>query len=145
MTDERKTQVLDTARAAADAPAPPVPPEAGSGRGSAARAGTGDELPRFDFSELSWKDSKRASIIGARLRAANASGDAEEIERLFEELQAYLALVVVEVPRAWLVAKAPAALDWSRADAYDWLRASRMQDLQRMMVEAQRTDNASGN
>lgn len=100
------------------------------------------EQPRFDFSNLTWGESKRLTLLGQRAREGATAAD---METLFAEMQAMLAKVVLSVPRSWLVKDAPEQLDWTDPASFDWLRADRMQQLQEMLADARRPEALTGN
>jgi len=93
-------------------------------------------VPEFDFSNLSWKESKDMDYARTKIRKGEAEADVETMQAGFEEMQAFLAKIVVSVPRSWLVSDAPEEIDWSDPDNFDWLRGSRMQDLMKAYMEA---------
>jgi len=85
--------------------------------------------PEFDFSEISWKDSKEFSRVQMRLRQANADNNLEGLDMAFAGMETLLARVVTHVPREWLTKSAPLALDWSSPASFDFVRGNRMSDL----------------
>ncbi len=86
-----------------------------------------EEVPVFDRTRISHRDSKRGAVLQARLRAAN--DDPDEIEACLDEMDAFFAKFLVSVPRSWLVPDAPQALDWSDPDSLNWLQGDRWNDL----------------
>lgn len=103
------------------------------------------EKPVFDLSELSWKDSKALTAAQMRVKGAAEAGDWERLEQGFAEMQQFLARVVVSIPREWLVKSAPADVDWSDPASFDLLRAKRMNDVLKLLNEAQEPDAVSKN
>lgn len=93
-------------------------------------------LPEFDFTNLSWKESKDMDYARTKIRKGEADADVETMQAGFDEMQAFLAKIVVSVPRAWLIADAPAEIEWSDPDSFDWLQGTRMQDLMWAYMEA---------
>jgi hypothetical protein len=101
--------------------------------------------PRFDLSNLSWKDSKQLSALQIRVANATEARDEDALMNCFDGMQMYLTRVVRDVPKAWLVGDAPPALDWSDPTSYDWLRADKMTALMRALADAQSAEGASKN
>lgn len=99
------------------------------------------EKPTFDFSEMSWAESKAISINQARIFRAQQVNDADALAEGFAAMQAILARTVINVPRAWLIRSAPEQIDWRDPVAFDLVRADRMMHLIRAMVEAQGEDS----
>jgi hypothetical protein len=97
------------------------------------------ERLEFDFSELSWGDSQDFAVLQAQVNAASSNPNADPIElrAIFERMNAYLAIMVVNVPRSMLVKRAPAELDFSKAESFRYLRQSSLVDLMNAMSEAQ--------
>lgn len=93
-------------------------------------------LPEFDFSNLSWKESKEMDFARTKIRRGEEEADVDVMEQGFNEMQIFLAKIVVSVPRAWLVDSAPDEIDWSDPDSFDWMRGTRMSDLMRAYLEA---------
>ena len=90
------------------------------------------DQPVIDFSELSWGDTKRIPALGDRFNQEQAKGtaaDANVLNALLLELIGMIAPLVVSVPRAWLVRRAPDDLDFGQPDALNWLRKDRVMDL----------------
>lgn len=104
-----------------------------------------DEKPVFDLSELSWKDSKALTAAQMKVKGAAADGDYERLEQGFDDMQQFLARVVVSIPRSWLVKSAPDAVDWSDPASFDLLRAKRMNDVLTLLNEAQEPAEVSKN
>jgi hypothetical protein len=100
---------------------------------------------KFDLSRLSWKDSKALSVQQMKLARAQDERDVAGVEAGFNGLETFLAKVVVDVPRDWLVADAPEVIDWSDPASFDWLRGGRMKDLMKAVADAQSPGEASGN
>ena len=91
--------------------------------------GTDGAKPEFDFSEISWKDSKEFSRMQMRLRQASADNNLDGLDMAFAGMENLLARVVTHIPREWLVKSAPEMLDWSQPTAFDYVRGNRMSDL----------------
>src|SRR5688572_18370393 len=88
-----------------------------------------DTQPIFDRSRISHRENKQVSVLQARLKSAQASGDWQEIEACLNLTDAFFARFLVSVPRGWLVPNAPDTLDWSDPDSLNWLQADRYNDL----------------
>ena len=104
-----------------------------------------DNQPIFDRSRISHRENKQVSVLQARLKAAQASGDWQEIETCLNQTDAFFARFLVSVPRTWLVPNAPDTLDWSDADSLNWLQADRYNDLAAAAnPEAGKSGNSAG-
>ena len=118
-----------------------------------------DDKPIFDFTRFSWRDAKSISRLQARATRVSALLDSTETmlnrdafdeamaaqDEVFDELQAYIARVLVSVPASWLVPDAPDDLEWSDPDSLDWLRGNAFSELRAMMIEASRPESVTGN
>jgi len=92
--------------------------------------------PRFDFSELSWGDDQAATTIGMRIRKAREDNDADGFMSAMDQLNDYVAKVLVYVPREWVVKSAPETIDWSvPANLKAYIRADKFNMLQEAMGE----------
>lgn len=116
------------------------------------------DQPTFDFSNFSYKQSRALGRLTLRLQRltsqlADSSGmdddefDAklDEMDKLSDEALGYVARLVVDVPRSWLVDGAPKTLDWSNVSALEWLRNDKMQELQDAALAARSPESVSGN
>ena len=88
-----------------------------------------DEEPLFDRSRISHRENKRVSVLQARLKAAQNSGDPQELEACLNGTDAFLSKFLVSVPRSWLVPDAPDNLDWNDPESLNYLQADRYNDL----------------
>jgi len=100
--------------------------------------------PTFDLSELSWRESKSLATMQTRMANAQSERDVAGLEAGFAGMEAFLARVVVSVPRDWLVASAPDNVNWKDPASFDWLRAARMKDLMSALAEAQSPEEVTG-
>lgn len=96
-----------------------------------------EDQPTFDFSDVSWRESKRQLRIIAEMQAAGEAGDMDKVDALLEETSAFFAKVVTHVPRSWLVRSAPEALDWTDPASFDYLRSDKVAALRAAMNRAQ--------
>jgi hypothetical protein len=115
--------------------------------------------PTFDFSRFSWREAKRVQTLQARANQASALIEEKSVllnpaafddalaklDQVMAELEQAVARVLVSVPREWLVANAPAEIDWSDPASLDWLQGNRMAQLQTAMVLASSPETVSGN
>ena len=85
--------------------------------------------PEFDFSNFSWRDDRRIMILQAKIGKAAEDHDIEAIEEGYLEIERFFAIILVSVPREWLVKNAPASIDWSQPDSLQWLRGDKSKDL----------------
>lgn len=104
-----------------------------------------EDKPEFDFSELSWGDSMDFSVVQAKVNGLtqNPLADPAEVKKTFDQLNSFLALIVVHIPRAWLVKRAPDVLDFTQADTFRHLKQTRVQDLMQAMNESQSAEKKS--
>ena len=89
----------------------------------------GDEQPVFDRSRISHRENKQVSVLQARLKAGQNSGDWQELETCLNQMDAFFSKFLVSVPRSWLVPGAPDALDWADPGSLNWLQADKYQTL----------------
>ncbi|MCZ2097239.1 MAG: hypothetical protein LC121_13465 [Anaerolineae bacterium] len=68
----------------------------------------------------------------------------DELDRLVEDAERAIALILVSVPRAWLVDNAPESLDWSDVASLAWVRSDKMDVLREAAVEARAPENVTG-
>lgn len=101
-----------------------------------------DEQPVFDLSNLSWRESKSLAVLQLRMQEAQT---ADAMEKAFGQIDAFLARVLVSVPRAWLVKDAPADLDWSDAESLNWIQGKKVGALMKALGAAREPEDASGN
>ena len=88
-----------------------------------------EEQPVFDRSRISHRENKQVSVLQARLKAAQSSGDWQETETCLNLTDAFFSKFLVSVPRSWLVPGAPESLDWSDPESLNWLQADKYQTL----------------
>ena len=99
--------------------------------------GAEHEGPVFDFSRVSWGMAKRNVTAQSLIKRASETNDADLLARGFEQMQEYLAAVVVSVPRSWLIEDAPADINWRDPASFDLLLNVRMAELLRALNDAQ--------
>lgn len=91
-----------------------------------------EDAPVFDFEDISWGESKQLSRLllrlGTMMTESNGGDNADAINEI-EKIEAAIAPYIVSVPRAWLVKRAPAEIDWQQAGALNHLRRARFGDL----------------
>lgn len=100
------------------------------------------DQPRFDFSRVSYKREREASLliakmthVGKKIDAAGADVDIapfiEEFESLRDQQEKHLFEVVAYVPQAWLIKGAPPAesIDWQDHESLQWLRSDKFKEL----------------
>ncbi len=115
------------------------------------------EQPQFDYSRLSHGDSKALGRVQLRLQrlmaqlAESAALSDDEFERkmvemdgLVEEAERVISLILVSLPREWLVEGAPADLDWSDVRSLEWVRTDKMDALRVAAVEARHPESVTG-
>lgn len=107
--------------------------------------GTDGAKPEFDFTEISWKDSKEFSRMQMRLRRASADNNLEGLDIAFAGMESLLARVVTHIPREWLIKSAPPTLDWSDPASFDFVRGNRMTDLIIAIGKAQSPEETEKN
>ncbi len=88
-----------------------------------------EPVPSLDMENLSWRMSKDFTRLGGQITQAQKSGQFDQLDGLFMEVQALMALVVLDVPAEWLVKNAPKNLDWSKAESFDWIKSRRVEQL----------------
>ena len=118
-----------------------------------------DDNPVFDFTRFSWRDAKAITRLQARaMQVSTLLGSTETMlnrqafddalaaqDEVFDELQKYIARVLVSVPVSWLVPGAPEDLEWSDPDSLDWLRGAAFAQLRAKMIEASSPESVTGN
>lgn len=109
------------------------------------------QQPKFNFENTSRKWARRFARVQVEMaqRALIISGDAlpdlseaeqkqlnqgrvESASRIFEledERDALLIEIIEDVPRDWLVSKAPKKIAWDKVEDLDWVLASRFDEL----------------
>jgi hypothetical protein len=95
----------------------------------------------IDRSNVSWRDSKRASKLFYRMETLDIQDPdewEEEYDSLWDQIQEHLSKVIVSIPQEWLVSDAPEDLDWSDGTSIDWIRSDKISDL-----IAEETDSAA--
>lgn len=115
------------------------------------------DQPVFDFSRMSHRDSKalgraqlRLQRLAAQLGDAAAMPDDEfeakmsTLDAMIEEAEGYISLVLVDVPRDWLLPEAPDSLDWTDAHSLNWLRSDKMDALREAAVAARSPESVTG-
>ncbi len=50
------------------------------------------------------------------------------------EQMGIMAKYVVSVPRAWLLTGAPEAIDWSKAESYQWIKTAKFRELYQALM-----------
>lgn len=118
------------------------------------------DMPVFDFSRESYKDSRDrqvaatdairlGNIIQAMTRGESVPFDqiptGADMERVYANLDLYLARVLTSVPQDWLVPDAPGELDWHDPTSLDWVRADKINALRDAMNQAAEPEILSGN
>jgi hypothetical protein len=116
------------------------------------------ELPQFDYSKLSHRDSKALGRVQLRLQRliaqlADSTGiDDDEFEaklihldELISDAEEVIAKVLVSVPQSWLVPGAPTDIDWVDVESLGWVRTDKMDALRDAAVEARSPQAVSGN
>lgn len=101
--------------------------------------------PEFDLSELTWADGVAIDLAGLRAAKAMKALDPDAAEEALATIRRVLATVVVSVPRAWLVTRAPEPLDWRDPESFRWLKSTHMEKLIAAWRVANRAENATGN
>jgi hypothetical protein len=101
------------------------------------------ELPTFDFSLLSWGESRQIDRVKKRLEATSKD-DLDEMDAAILAFQDHVCKVLIDVPRSWLVRTAPDVIDWAKGASLDWLQKNKFQALVNAWNEAQAFDAASG-
>lgn len=111
----------------------------------------GNEKPKFDFSKVSrqWERDYRNTLAQAsRVQVTlqreitdemNDREVSELLDRQEKALDTFEALgdaqagllvqVLVDVPREWLLATAPAEIDWSKVESLDYIQANRYTEI----------------
>jgi hypothetical protein len=112
------------------------------------------DKPRFDFSNVSYKQGRESGRVQARIQhvakkieAAAAEDDIEplldEFDRLMDQQEQNIFAAVAYIPQGWLVKTAPHANDinWQDAESIKYLRADKLQVLAKAKQEAQNNPN----
>lgn len=104
--------------------------------------------PQFDFSHIGHKKARELQKLFTQIQAANRKinegpiADVDEAVEALDELlnrqDEYIASVLVDVPRDWLVVDAPSQIRWDQVDSLQWLRADKFQPLAKAMQDKQR-------
>lgn len=107
-----------------------------------------EEKPVFDFSRMSHKQARQLQRLFLEVQGANrkiAEGAIDDVDKniaqldsLLDQQDTYIASVLVDVPRQWLIADAPEKIKWNDPAALQWLRADKFKLLANAMQEAQR-------
>lgn len=92
--------------------------------------------PTFDFSQLTWQDSKLSTIAQMRIQQAIAENNVDMLEKALDELDQALALVTRSVPREWVKDGSPEDLDWSDPASFNYILAPYMDKLRTAMSAA---------
>jgi hypothetical protein len=93
-----------------------------------------EEKPVFDFDDVSWADEKAVSLARSQLRNAESL---EQTVSAFGGMEIYMSKCVVSIPRSWLVKSAPAEIDWSDPQSFNYVKGVLFQDLMKALNEAQ--------
>lgn len=96
--------------------------------------GTNDK-PILDLDELSWGDTKALISAGATL--TNGKASITEQMAAMSCIEQLIGPLVVSIPRAWLVKRAPEVMDYSKAGAFDYLRKDKFLELVNVVMTAQ--------
>lgn len=102
-----------------------------------------EELPTFDFSELSWGDSLALTKVQTtileltQLQDKMTAEDAQRLGEAFVGITEHLAIITRTVPRHWLVSRAPEHLDFSDPLSFDWVKQKYIGKLMKAMTDAQ--------
>jgi len=97
--------------------------------------GTDGAKPEFDFSNFSWRDDRQIAILQAKIGKAAENHDIEAIEEGYKDIERFFSLILVSVPREWLVRTAPEMIDWSQPDSLRWLRGDKSRALLNALQE----------
>lgn len=108
------------------------------------------DKPRFDFSNVSYKQGRESGRIQARIQhiakqieAAKADDDIDalltQFDALMDQQETHIFAAVAYIPQGWLVNGAPLAsdIDWRDHDSLKYLRSDKFQALGRAKNEAQ--------
>jgi hypothetical protein len=112
------------------------------------------DKPRFDFSNVSYKqgrDSGRLQVriqhLAKKIEAAAAEDDIEpllaQFDALMDQQEMHIFAAVAYVPQHWLIKDAPSAngIDWQDNESVRWLRADKLQALGKAKNDAQNSPN----
>lgn len=107
--------------------------------------------PKFDFADVSYKESRKLTRLQHELEALQRRKDEGPLDELEDVLDAiedvldaqeeYICKLLVDVPRAWLVSSAPSEIDWSDRESLQFLRGDKWRALAEALQEAQREGN----
>jgi hypothetical protein len=113
-----------------------------------------DHKPRFDFSNVSYKQGRESGRLQVRIQhlakkieAATADDDIDglltQFDSLMDQQEMHIFAAVDYVPQSWLIKGAPLAseIDWQDPDSIKWLRADKLQQLAKAKNEAQNNPN----
>lgn len=124
--------------------------KAKNGKHDAFEEFTGGE-PKFDFSDVSYKESRKLTRLQHQLEALQRrkdEGPLEDLDDVLDEIEAvldaqeeYICKLLVDVPRGWLVSSAPSEIDWSNRESLSYLRGDKWRALADALQEAQRQGN----
>lgn len=123
--------------------------------------------PKFDFSRVSRKWNKEFSASIAKVTKAqitmqrplpSGADDAavqthydrmeaavDSLSTIADEQAALMCEVLVDVPASWLIAGAPAGLDWDDPASLDWVRADKYQEMLVMIQTGEAARQAAKN
>lgn len=96
----------------------------------------------IDRSRVSHGEQRRMAAVGVRLTNAERSGDADGVERLWEEVDALYERMIVKVPDDIWVEDAPAS---AKALEPGWLGYVRSDKYTELMQEIKAPPGAEGN
>lgn len=99
--------------------------------------------PIFSFERFSWGMARKNQAALEALEERIQANDVTALLELFDVQQRTLAKTVISIPREWLAADAPKAIDWGNPASFDYLQAPRFKQLQEAFAVAQ--DNATKN
>jgi hypothetical protein len=74
--------------------------------------------PEFDWSNISYGDSERISLVSIKVARARATNDDGLLVEAFAEMRSILAEHLIHVPQDWLISSAPDTntIDWRNPD-----------------------------
>lgn len=118
------------------------------------------DIPVFNTGEQSYGSMRRlvtmqaaAMRIQAQMRQLARDPESvdyrdipspEEMDQVYDSLDAHLSEVLVSVPPDWLVEGAPEDLDWSEPESLRYVRADKIQALREAMRIANDPESVTG-
>lgn len=94
-----------------------------------------NEKPILNLDELSWGDTKM--LIGAGSTLTNSKASVAEQMAAMACIEQLIGPLVVSIPRAWLVKRAPTEMDYMQAGAFDYLRKDKFLELVNVVMTTQ--------